>query len=103
MATIKHERKCICCGEHYSYCNTCAEDQTKPTWYRIFCSDNCHDIYNVTLRYGDGLLTQGEAHTALNKLDITKKDQMHPVIKSRINEIMGIKEPKKKVEDEYEG
>lgn len=96
MATIKHERKCICCGSQYSYCYTCSEDQSKPTWYGIFCSDNCHDVYDATLRYGEGLLTQGEARTVLNKLDISKKDQMHPVIKMRINEIMGIKESKKK-------
>ena len=95
MATIKYERKCICCGDQYSYCNHCAEDIMKPTWYGIFCSDNCHDVYDVTLRYGEGLLTQGEAKAALSKLDITKKEQFHPVIKMRVNEIMGIRERKK--------
>lgn len=100
MATIKYERKCICCHTPYSYCNHCADDQMKPTWYGIFCSENCRDIYDVTLAYGENLMTQAEAKTALGKLDLTKKDQFHPVIKARVNEIMGIKENKKKTEVE---
>jgi hypothetical protein len=95
MATVKHERKCIVCGEAYSYCPRCSEDLSRPAWYGIFCSDNCHDIYDITLRYGEGLLTKAEAKSALSKMDVRKKDEFHPVIKMRLNEIMGIKESKK--------
>ena len=100
MATVKHERKCIVCGEAYSYCPRCGEDLNKPSWYGIFCSDNCREIYDTTLKYAECLLTKAEAKAALNKLDITKKEQFHPVIKMRVNEIMGVKESKK---EEFEG
>ena len=98
MATIKYERRCIVCGDTYSYCNHCAADQKKPTWYGIFCSENCKEVYDTTLKYGEGLLSQEEAREVLSELDLSKKMQYHPVIKQRVAEIMGFKDEEIKAE-----
>ena len=40
-------RTCFICGNKYDYCPTCDRDRLKPSWYALFCSDNCYKINNI--------------------------------------------------------
>jgi uncharacterized membrane protein YgaE (UPF0421/DUF939 family) len=71
---VKNNKKCIICGTAYSYCPSCSRDMDKPSWYTLFHSDNCNNIYNIVTGYRDGLLTIAEAKTRLKTLDLSKID-----------------------------
>ena len=42
-----HKRVCKVCGNIYSYCPQCKEDFYKPTWYFMFCSETCKNIFEI--------------------------------------------------------
>ena len=101
MTSKKNNRKCIVCGQNYTYCNHCDSDKLKPTWFAIFHDQNCHDIYDAVANI---LPLKGKeaAKEALDKLDLSNKKNFHPNIIKTINEIYDIKdeikEKSKKVE-----
>ena len=63
----------------------------------MFCSDNCHDIYEVAHDYAEKKITAKEAKEKLDKLDISKYDnfgESYKKIISEINEATKVKEKK---------
>ena len=91
MTSKKNNRKCIVCGQSYTYCNHCDSDKLRPAWYAIFHDQNCHDIYDAVANI---LPQQGKeaAKEALDKLDLSNKENFHPNIVKSINEIYDIAE-----------
>lgn len=84
----KNNRKCIICSREYHYCSTCGEDSGKPSWYAIFHSQNCHDIYDVCVAYRDKEITVDEAYDKLSKLDLSDLKNFNETTKGQINEIL---------------
>lgn len=63
----------------------------------MFCSENCHDIYETTYAYAQKNITAKEAKEKLDKLDISKYDnfgESYKKIISEINEATKVKEKK---------
>lgn len=91
LTSKKNNRKCIVCGHEYYFCNTCQDGAIKPSWYLIFHDQNCHDIYDAVANI---LPQQGKetAKEALDKLDLSNKENFHPNIVKSINEIYDIAE-----------
>lgn len=88
----KNNRKCIVCGREYYYCShNCIDSINKPSWYTIFHDENCHDIYNAVANI---LPQEGKeaAKEALDKCDLSNKENFHPNIIKSINEIYDIVE-----------
>ena len=88
----KNNRKCIVCGREYYYCShNCIDSINKPSWYTIFHDENCHDIYNAIVNI---LPQEGKeaAKEALDKCDLSNKENFHPNIIKSINEIYDIVE-----------
>ena len=88
----KDNRKCIVCSQSYYYCsNNCNDSANKPAWYAIFHDENCHDIYNAVANI---LPQEGKeaAKEALDKCDLSNKENFHPNIIKSINEIYDIVE-----------
>ena len=88
----KDNRKCIVCSQSYYYCsNNCNDSANKPSWYTIFHDENCHDIYGAVANI---LPQQGKeaAKEALDKCDLSNKENFHPNIIKSINEIYDIVE-----------
>lgn len=86
----KNNKTCICCGKKYRYCNSCAEDALKPTWYGIFHNENCKNIYTITNDYksnDSNKLTREEAKKLLDGCDLSYKNSLHHVIVGTLNEI----------------
>lgn len=88
----KNNRKCIVCGQEYYYCShNCIDSINKPSWYTIFHDENCHDIYGAVANI---LPQQGKeaAKEALDRCDLSNKENFHPNIIKSINEIYDIVE-----------
>lgn len=98
MTRKKNNRTCIVCGEKYSYCYNC-ENVNKPSWYAIFHDENCHDIYGAVANI---LPQEGKkaAKEALDKCDLSNKENFHPNIIKSINEIYDIVDEIKKENNE---
>lgn len=84
----KLNRTCIICGKKYSYCNNCQSDANKPTWYFIFDSQNCHDIYEVCTQYRDKEITVAQAYEKISKLDISNIKNFADATRIQIEEIL---------------
>ena len=84
----KLNRTCIICGKKYSYCNNCQSDANKPTWYFIFDSQNCHDIYEVCTQYRDKEITVAQAYEKISKLDISNIKNFAEATRIQIEEIL---------------
>ena len=94
----KNNRKCICCGKEYFYCSGSCQDNTrKESWYAIFHDQNCHDIYDAVANI---LPIQGKeaAKEALDKCDLSNKENFNHNIKRLINEVYDIVEEETKDE-----
>ena len=90
--TKKGLRTCCVCHEEYSFCPVCnSEDRLKPTWHFAYCSENCKDIYNITSSFEDGRMTDIEAKTKLEKLDLSRKEYFGESYKNSIASIMKAK------------
>ena len=90
LKSKKNNRKCIVCGASYYHCGHC-DEPIKPSWYTIFHDQNCHDIYDAVANIYP---VQGKeaAKQALDKLDLSNKENFHPNIIKLINEIYDIVE-----------
>lgn len=84
-------RKCVLCSKDYEYCPNCARDRKKPTWHKLFDSDNCHNIFDAINDYNFNLKTKEETVELLSKCDLSIEMNNH--YRCEINEIMA--KPKK--------
>ena len=71
----------------YEYCNKCKEDMNKPLWYFTFCSENCHDIYDITSKFEDKQIDAIEAKKQLENLDLSNLDGFGNSYKNSIDKI----------------
>ena len=85
-------RTCCVCHREYSFCPVCnSEDRLKPTWHFAYCSENCRDIYNITSSFENGKMTDLEAKTKLEKLDLSEKDNFGESYQKSIASILKAK------------
>lgn len=80
-------RTCTVCRCGYKYCNHCDKDKDKPTWYFSFCSENCHDIYEVASRFENKQIDANTAKDKLDKLDLSRLDNFGFSYKKSIERI----------------
>lgn len=86
----QNNRTCVICGKKYSYCPNCGADANKPTWYFVFCGENCKDIYNICTDWRDGIITKEEASEKISKLDISNISDFADATKKQIEELTRI-------------
>lgn len=79
-------RRCVLCGNVYSYCPSCTKDRFKPTWYKLFDSENCHNIFGAINDYKFKLVTKEQAQEVLRGCDLSIKLNDH--YRGELNEIM---------------
>ena len=66
----KPNRKCFFCGKEYHYCSTCPNDIKKPSWYVMWCSEQCKALDNIVAAHRTGKITTEEAKNKINELNI---------------------------------
>lgn len=87
---MAHLRNCILCGTQYDYCPRC--DETKPTFYLKYCSDNCKNISLILNKLNFKHLTKEEAAEELKKCDLAKLDKFNISTKKIIEDVMKAEE-----------
>ena len=85
---MKGDTLCATCRCSYNFCPKCNKDKDKPLWYFTFCSQNCHDIYDTTSKFEDGLIDASEAKSQLDNLNLSNLDNFGESYKKSINKIM---------------
>ena len=90
----KKNRKCITCGENYSYCPSC--NRTAPYWMTDFHAENCKNIFQICTEYNVGLKTKEQAREALNACDLSNKENFAECIKRDFANIFAVEEQPKK-------
>ena len=85
---MKGNKICATCRSNYDFCPKCNKDKDKPLWYFTFCSQNCHDIYEITSSFENGNINADEAKLRLNNLNLSKLDNFGESYKKSINKIM---------------
>ena len=83
----KGTRKCIVCGVEYTYCNSCREHASRPSWMALYHDDNCRNIMNIATEYMAGNLTKAEAKSELDACDLTNKKNFKESVIKAVNEI----------------
>ena len=82
-----NNRKCICCSTEYRYCNTCAEDKTKPAWYAIYCSENCKKLFQAVSGYLANAVSFEETKRRFDDCDLSYKNKLKDSFIKVIDEI----------------
>ena len=85
-------RTCFICGDKYDYCPTCDRDRLKPSWYALFCSDNCYKINEILSANTAGKLSILDAQKELKKINFNKSSIKNELTKSHVERIMNYKE-----------
>ena len=91
----KKTRQCIVCGVEYTYCNSCKEHASRPTWMAIYHDENCRNIMNISTEYMAGNLTKADAKSELDKCDLTNKKNFKESVIKAVNEIYTAKKASK--------
>lgn len=87
----KLNKTCVICRELYEYCPSCKRDNDKPTWYNVFCSERCHDVYEICTSYRDGVYDKAQAYEKLSVCDLSGLNNFAESTKKQIEEIMNYK------------
>ena len=95
MQNVKKSRKCICCGKEYRYCGNCAQDRYKPTYFALYCSENCHEAFSAANELNFGHISKEAAQKKLKTCDLSELDSFNEIVKKDIKKI--IAEPEEKV------
>lgn len=95
----QNNKICIICGKQYRFCGNCRGDAGKPSWYHIFDSERCNEVYEICVAYRDKVISIKEAYERLSKLDLSDLESFAPSTKAQIEEIMSYKEETPLIEE----
>lgn len=95
----KRDRKCYLCGTSYKYCSTCSQDRMKPAYMSEFHSEDCVRIFDICTRYNMGLMSKHDAQEALNKCDLSNKDNFKDYVQRDLVNIFAEDEKQDAIED----
>jgi hypothetical protein len=79
----KNNKKCIVCGEIYTYCSGCSEFDHFPRWMGIYHEENCKNIFDITSRYLHEQISKEEAKEKLVKCNLSNKKNFNKSIRKR--------------------
>ena len=94
----KHNHTCIMCGTTYKFCPNCSEYDRFPRWMSLYCSQNCHDIFETANDFEHGNINKEEAKKKLGELDLSGRKNYDGTIKMSIDKILGEMSKEKKDE-----
>lgn len=90
-------RKCLACGEKFSYCPSCSRvDALKPSWSSEFCGENCMTLWTTLTKFGMGRIEKSEAKEIISALGLKPIDSYVDCVKRDYNKVMEeTKKPKR--------
>lgn len=96
----KLNKICICDNTKYSYCPTCAADNSKPAWMNMYCSENCKNLFQAATDYNAGEINFEDAKKIVEKADLSNKDNFKPSIVRFIDEVLSDKPVKVEIKED---
>lgn len=84
----KSNRICFLCGKKYSYCNTCGTDINKPSWYTMWCSEDCKNLDQILAAHTMKQNTTEEAKKKIEDLKLNNVKFADENVEKHYNEIM---------------
>lgn len=84
----KTNRICFLCGKHYRYCPTCSPDINKPSWYVMWCSEQCKDLDQILAAHTMKHITTEEAKEKIELLKLNEINFEDKDVKRHYDEIM---------------
>ena len=96
----KPNRVCKVCGKAYFFCPNCDENYAypKPSWFGMFESEQCKDIFNLLTKYFFKDVTPSEARKILDTFDLTDITSYDEDIQAQIKEIYDLTSATENVE-----
>lgn len=82
------KRSCICCGDKYSYCPSCGSDRLKPTWYSLFCSETCKELWETVSRFSMGFIDKNSAAEIVQALPLKDKSKYAEAVQAGIEKLL---------------
>lgn len=79
---------CLVDKKDYRYCPNCENDKYKPSWYSLFCCENCKNIFTILRDHSLGEITDEIAKEELQKLDLSEKDTFDKDIQTHIDKLL---------------
>lgn len=90
---MKYERKCLCCGTSYSYCNNCYDFRNYPLWMNSFHNENCKNIFETCTNYNFRLITKEQAKKDLSNYDLSDRANFNACVQRDLNTILAESKP----------
>lgn len=90
---MKYERKCLCCGTSYSYCNNCYDFRNYPLWMNSFHNENCKNIFETCTNYNFRLITKEQAKKDLSNYDLSNCANFNACVQRDLNTILAESKP----------
>lgn len=69
----KTNRVCKTCGTPYYFCPTCGA--SKPSWYKLYDSEACKDVYRALADFNFGHIDANTANEILKNSNVTIVDE----------------------------
>lgn len=88
----KNNRVCFLCGQNYHYCPTCYPDTNKPSWYAMWCSEECKKLDNILAAHTMKHITTKEAKEKIEELKLKDIKFSDDNVKRHYNNIINYKE-----------
>lgn len=84
---VKLNKTCCVCGSKYSYCPSCGNSASKPSWMASFCSENCKKVYEAAASFNMKKMMAEEAKSILDTCDLSNKEHFTSSTQRLIKEI----------------
>lgn len=81
----KTNRTCKTCGKAYYYCPTC--DTRKPSWFAMWETEQCRDIFKLLSSEFSKKITTSEAKQQLIDMGVTLNDSFTDSVKKHITRV----------------
>ena len=78
--------KCVLCKTEYEYCSGCRKHRLEPIWKKLYCSENCKNIFTALNDYSFKKATKEETKELLSKCDLSL--DLNDYYRGEIEEIM---------------
>lgn len=82
---------CFLCGRKYHYCPTCSPDINKPSWYAMWCSEECKNLDQILAAHTMKHITTEEAQVKIKELKLKNVEFTDENVEKHYYEVMSYK------------
>lgn len=88
----KSNKICYTCGNGYYFCPSCPSKGKTESYYNMFCSERCSQIFKTLTDETFKHITTEECKEKLQKLNVSKKETFKESVNKHIERVFAVKE-----------